>query len=55
MHSAFGVLQITPRRGIDAKGNVKVDCNASIYGQILFIFIREKAYLLLTEFEVHTV
>ena len=27
---------------IDAKGNVKVDCDASIYGEVLFIFITEK-------------
>ena len=27
---------------IDAKGNVKVDCGASIYGEVLFIFITEK-------------
>ena len=28
---------------IDAKGNVKVVCDASIYGKVLFIFITEKA------------
>ena len=27
--------------GIDAKGSVKVDCDASIYGEMLFIFINE--------------
>ena len=29
--------------GIDAKGNVKGYCNASSYGEMLFIFITEKA------------
>ena len=29
--------------GIDMKGNVKVDYDASIYGEMLFIFITKKA------------
>ena len=29
--------------GIDAKGNVKGDCDASVYGEMLFIFITEQA------------
>ena len=29
--------------GIDGKGSMKVDCDTSIYGKMLFIFITEKA------------
>ena len=33
----------TVKWSIDAKGNVIGDCDASIYGEMLFIFITEKA------------